>query len=63
MLLVLLRSPGPAAFVLTSTTPLVSSWYARERIVRDRDGGRRDPYWLYALSNFGSLVSLLAYCS
>ena len=46
---------------MTSTTPLVSSWYARERLARDPDGDQRDPYWLYALSNFGSLVSLLAY--
>ena len=60
-LLVLLAVAGPATFVMTSTTPLVSSWYARERLARDPDGDRRDPYWLYALSNFGSLVSLLAY--
>ena len=61
VLLVLAAIAGPATFVMTSTTPLVSSWYARERIVRDPEGERRDPYWLYALSNFGSLVSLLAY--
>ena len=61
VLLVLLAVAGPATFVMTSTTPLVSSWYARERLARDPDGDRRDPYWLYALSNFGSLVSLLAY--
>ena len=61
VLLVLLAVAGPATFVMTSTTPLVSSWYARERLARDPSGDQRDPYWLYALSNFGSLVSLLAY--
>ncbi len=61
VLLLLLAVAGPATFVMTSTTPLVSSWYARERLARDPDAERRDPYWLYALSNFGSLVSLLAY--
>jgi SAM-dependent methyltransferase len=61
VLLVLTAIAGPATFVMTATTPLVSSWYARERIARDAGGERSDPYWLYALSNFGSLVSLLAY--
>jgi hypothetical protein len=61
VLFVLAVVAGPASFVMTSTTPLVSSWYAREREARDPQGEQRDPYWLYALSNFGSLVSLLAY--
>ena len=47
---------GFPAFILTTTTPLVSSWFAN---VRAGDG--QDPYWLYALSNGGSLVALLAY--
>lgn len=48
---------GLPALVLTTTTPLVSGWFeaARER----RIGG--DPYWLYALSNAGSLLALVAY--
>lgn len=48
---------GLPALVLTTTTPLVSGWFeaARER----RTGG--DPYWLYALSNGGSLLALVAY--
>jgi hypothetical protein len=49
---------GPAAFLMTTTTPLVSSWYVL--LKRDR-GIPADPYWLYALSNAGSLVALLAY--
>ena len=43
--------------MLTTTTPLVSGWFeaARERQAAG------DPYWLYALSNGGSLLALLAY--
>ncbi len=58
---ILLVIIGPAAFAMTATTPLVSDWYARVRLVGDPSADRRDPYWLYALSNGGSLVSLLAY--
>lgn len=49
---------GLPAFALTTTTPLVSAWYASTRT-----GGpeRGDVYWLYALSNAGSLLALLAY--
>jgi len=52
---------GPAAFVLTATTPLMSSWYARVRRASDPTASAADPYWLYALSNGASLVALLAY--
>lgn len=52
---------GPAAFAITSTTPLLSAWYARVRREVDPDAATSDPYWLYALSNGGSLVALLAY--
>jgi hypothetical protein len=52
---------GPAAFAMTATTPLLSDWYARVRRAADPLADPRDPYWLYALSNGGSLVSLLAY--
>ena len=47
---------GLPAFILTTTTPLVSGWFEAAR--SERDG---DPYWLYALSNGGSLLALLAY--
>jgi SAM-dependent methyltransferase len=47
---------GLPAFVLTSTTPLVSGWFEATR--SERPG---DPYWLYALSNGGSLLALIAY--
>lgn len=48
---------GLPAIVLTTTTPLVSGWF--EVVRSQRAGG--DPYWLYALSNGGSLLALLAY--
>ena len=44
------------AFVLTTTTPLLSAWFHAAR-----DERQGDPYWLYALSNAGSLLALLAY--
>lgn len=49
---------GLPAFVLTTTTPLVSAWYAASRTATGSGG---DAYWLYALSNAGSLLALLAY--
>ena len=54
ILLVLIGLP---ALVLTTTTPLVSGWFEAAR-ARGDDG---DGYWLYALSNAGSLLALLAY--
>ncbi|MBM4409625.1 MAG: class I SAM-dependent methyltransferase, partial [Chloroflexi bacterium] len=43
---------GPAAFLLATTSPLLSAWYARR-------GG--DPWWLYAVSNAASFGGLLLY--
>jgi hypothetical protein len=53
ILVVLIALP---AFVLTTSTPLLSGWFAAARAADDAD-----PYWLYALSNGGSLLALLAY--
>ncbi len=53
VLMVLLLVVGPAAFLLASTTPLLSVWYA--------SGGRSDPWCLYAASNAASFAALLAY--
>lgn len=53
---ILLVVIGLPAFLLTATTPLVSGWFEAAR--SERQG---DPYWLYALSNGGSLLALLAY--
>src|SRR4051812_18010439 len=54
---ILLVLVGLPALVLTTTTPLVSGWFEASRS-RSTDG---DGYWLYALSNGGSLVALVAY--
>jgi hypothetical protein len=51
---------GLPAFVLTTTTPLVSAWFAASQRGRGPGAGD-DAYWLYALSNAGSLLALLAY--
>ncbi len=46
-------------FVLVSATaPLLQSWFARSNTA-----GASDPYFLYAASNAGSLIALLAYPS
>jgi hypothetical protein len=44
---------GGPAFLLATTTPLLSSWFAAR--------GGRDPWWLYATSNAASFVALVAY--
>jgi len=41
--------------VLASTAPLAQRWFSIAR------SGASDPYWLYAASNAGSLVSLIAF--
>ncbi|HEX8986517.1 MAG TPA: fused MFS/spermidine synthase [Rhodocyclaceae bacterium] len=51
---VLAASIGLPYFVLSTTGPLIQAWFARER-----PGAL--PYRLFALSNFGSLLALLAY--
>ncbi|MFM8251911.1 MAG: spermidine synthase [Planctomycetota bacterium] len=45
---------GLPYFALASTGPLVQAWFSR--VCPDRS-----PYWLYALSNIGSLGALLSY--
>ena len=56
LLAILVAIIGLPAFVLTTTTPLLSGWF--HAVSEERQG---DPYWLYALSNAGSLLALLAY--
>lgn len=54
-ILVMLASNVALPFlVLASTGPLVQAWFARAN-------PDRSPYPLYAVSNFGSIVALLAY--
>ncbi len=45
---------GLPYFVLSTTGPLIQAWFARE-------SSGAVPYRLFALSNFGSLLALLAY--
>ena len=53
ILLLLLLSAGLPYFLLASTSPLLQRWYA--------NAGASYPYRLYAVSNVGSLLALLAY--
>ena len=50
----LAASIGLPYFVLSTTGPLLQAWFARER-------SGLVPYRLFALSNFGSMLALLAY--
>ena len=54
ILLLLTATVGLPFFVLSSTGPLVQSWFSRSC-------PGRSPYRLYALSNFGSLLALVSY--
>ena len=56
LLLALLISVGWPFFVITSTAPLLQSWFATLEHPR-----ADDPYHLYAASNAGSLLAILAY--
>lgn len=57
LLAVLGLSIGAPFAILSATAPLVQAWYART--IGAIDG--KEPYALYAASNFGSLIALLAY--
>ncbi len=54
ILRVLFGSVALPFFLLSSTSPLLQSWYAKEK-------GSRLPYRLYALSNLASLAGLVSY--
>lgn len=47
---------GPPFFAISATAPLLQRWFSRT----DHPAGN-DPYFLYAASNAGSLLALLAY--
>src|SRR5262249_51105256 len=56
LLLVLLMSIGLPFFVLSTSAAVLQKWYA------STDGDRADdPYFLYAASNLGSFIALIAY--
>jgi len=54
ILLLLAASVGLPYLLLSSTSPLLQAWFTATR-------PGRSPYWLYALSNAGSLLALLSY--
>lgn len=54
ILLLLTLTVGLPYFLLSSTSPLLQSWYARSR-------SGAVPYRLYALSNAGSMLALVSY--
>jgi SAM-dependent methyltransferase len=54
ILVVLAASIGLPFILLSATSPLVQSWHARV-------AGSAEPYHLFALSNFASLVALLSF--
>jgi spermidine synthase len=56
LLALLAVSVGLPFFVVSTTAPLVQAWFARGGTVEGRD-----PYFLYAASNLGSLGTLMAY--
>ena len=45
---------GLPGFLLAANSTLIQSWYSR-------DYPKKSPYWLYSLSNVGSLLALLSY--
>lgn len=57
LLAVLALSIGAPFAILSATAPLVQAWHART--IGAAEG--KEPYALYAASNFGSLIALLAY--
>src|SRR5688572_20713389 len=56
LVLQLALAVGLPFVVLSATAPMLQHWFARTSDVRSRD-----PYFLYAGSNLGSLVALLSY--
>jgi hypothetical protein len=56
LIVVFAASIGPPFFALSAQGPLLQSWFASARHSQSRD-----PYFLYAASNTGSFVALLAY--
>ena len=52
----LVRSAALPTIALSMTAPALQAWFSRTRLE-----GAEDPYFLYASSNAGSLLALLAY--
>jgi spermidine synthase len=56
LLLLMLTTVGPPFLVLSGTGPILQRWFSLSG-----HPDARDPYWLYAASNLGSMLALLAY--
>src|SRR5215813_5704443 len=56
LLEMLIRSVGVPFCIVSTTAPLLQNWLAKTSTASGRD-----PYFLYAVSNAGSLLALLAY--
>jgi len=56
LLTTLLTTVGLPFFIVSTNAPLLQSWFSHTSHRR-----ARDPYFLYAASNFGSLLALLSY--
>jgi hypothetical protein len=56
LLLCLGASVGLPFFIISSNSPLLQKWFSRTK-----GNSAKDPYFLYAASNAGSLLALLAY--
>src|SRR5215213_158445 len=56
LLKTLALTAGPPFFALSASAPLLQRWFSRTR-----DPSAEDPYFLYAASNAGSLLALLAF--
>ncbi|HEY0684635.1 MAG TPA: fused MFS/spermidine synthase [Steroidobacter sp.] len=54
ILLLLTVTVGLPSLMLSSTSPLLQVWYMRRT-------GSEPPYWMFALSNAGSLLALLSF--
>jgi SAM-dependent methyltransferase len=52
----LMMTVGAGYFIVSSGSPVLQRWFATTN-----DPNARDPYFLYALSNIGSLIGLFAY--
>jgi hypothetical protein len=50
---------GLPFFVLSSTTPLLQHWLSK--VASGTGEPAEPPYWMFALSNFGSMLGLLSY--
>jgi hypothetical protein len=53
---ILLFTIGLPFFILSTNGPLLQSWFSRTR-----HASAKDPYFLYAASNLGSFIALLAF--